>query len=277
MPLGAVHTGDAPAVVANEVERFNLRIRFQPPLTGPLTPDRVSLVPLTGPAPFLSPLFPTRMPPIKVALADDHTLFRKGIVSLISAFPGYQVILEVPNGSELTKHLSASFYPDIVLLDITMPGMDGYQTASWLKEHYPQVKVLALSMYEDEEAIIKMLKLGARGYIPKDAEPEELQDALSCVMNKGFYHSDLVHNALLSTIGGGKEERGEPHEELSKREMEFLQYVCTELTYKVIATRMGVALSTVDGYREALFEKLKVTCRTGLVIYAIKNEIVKLD
>ena len=139
----------------------------------------------------------------KIVLVDDHKLFRKGIVELVNGFPGYTVVWEANNGKEFTEALPKSPLPDIVLLDITMPEMDGYETAAWLREHYPDLKVLALSMYDQEEAIIKMLTLGARGYILKDADPTELETAFHNLMDSGFYHSALVSGALVIISGKG--------------------------------------------------------------------------
>ncbi|CAN5793469.1 response regulator transcription factor [soil metagenome] len=214
----------------------------------------------------------------KIVLVDDHKLFRKGIVELVNGFPGYTVAWEANNGKEFTEALPKGPLPDIVLLDITMPEMDGYETAAWLREHYPDLKVLALSMYDQEEAIIKMLTLGARGYILKDADPAELETAFHELMDSGFYHSPLVSGALVHNfrkgLGNGGKKGGPVH--LNERETEFLKLASTELTYKEIADRMCLATRTIDGYREALFEKLQVKSRTGLVLYAIRTGIVKV-
>lgn len=214
--------------------------------------------------------------PIKIALVDDHKLFRKGMVELINGFPGFTVMGEANNGLEFTQILSADSAPDIVVLDITMPLMDGYETALWLKQHYPEIKVLALSMYDHEEAIIKMLKLGAKGYILKDADPSELKNALHDVAKKGFYYSELVSGALVHNIHNSAKDHRTGVVPLNDRETEFLCLACTELTYKEIADKMCLATRTIDGYREALFDKLQVKNRIGLVLYAIRHGIVKV-
>jgi len=168
--------------------------------------------------------------------------------------------------------------PDIVLLDINMPEMDGYETAQWLKQHHPDVKVLALSMYDNETSIIRMLKSGARGYILKDSEPGELKAALRALEEKGFYYSDLVSGKLMHAINKMEDENGNLKNivPLNERETDFLTYACTELTYKEIAEKMFLSPRTIDGYRDALFEKLNVKTRVGLVMYAIKNGIVRI-
>ena len=164
--------------------------------------------------------------------------------------------------------------PNIVLLDINMPVMDGYATAAWIKTNYPEIKVLALSMYDDEEAIIKMLKNGARGYILKDSHPSELKAAIESLASKGFYYSEMVTGRLMRTI---MDENGKAGEDgLSERESEFLKLAATEMTYKEIAEQMHLSPRTIDGYRDALFEKLSIKSRVGLVLYAIKNGIVKI-
>ncbi len=215
---------------------------------------------------------------IKVVIVDDHKLFRKGMAGLLGNFKNCNVLYEANNGEELTRHISAKNCPDIVILDINMPVMDGYETATWLKKNFPKMKILALSMNDSEEAIIKMLRAGANGYILKDAEPEELQMALKEVMNKGFYHSDMVSGALINNINKETDNALKNKElpQLNERENEFLKLACTELTYKEIADKMFVAPRTVDGYREALFEKLNVKNRVGLVLYAIKHKKVKI-
>ena len=210
---------------------------------------------------------------IKVALVDDHKLFRKGMVELVNNFTGYTVIWEANNGLELIQKFQSEEAPDVVLLDINMPEMDGYETAAWLKENYPKVLVLTLSMYDHEEAIIKMLRVGAKGHILKDADPQELQTALQALVKKGFYYSELVSGTLLNSLNRDADNNKRTAElvKLNDRESEFLKLACTELTYKEIADKMCLAPRTIDGYREALFEKLQVKSRIGLVLYAIKT------
>ena len=215
---------------------------------------------------------------VKITIVDDHKLFRKGMVGLMNNFKNCKVVCEANHGEELTRLISSSACPDIVILDINMPVMDGYETAVWLKKNFPQIKILALSMNDSEESIIKMLRAGANGYILKDVDPDELENAINELVLKGFYHSDMVSEALLNnmnavsgTVMGGREASG-----LNDRESEFLRLACTELTYKEIAEKMGVAPRTVDGYREVLFEKLDVKNRVGLVLYAIKNKKIQV-
>ena len=205
-----------------------------------------------------------------IALVDDHALFRKGITELINDFPGYEVALEADNGKDLTRKLNGSHTIDIAVLDINMKEMNGYETARWLQDNFPDIRILALSMYDDEMAVIKMLKAGAKGYLLKDASPQQFKIALDDLINKGYHQSDLMSEVLLKQLG-------RPDEVLNERELEFLKFSCTELTYKEIADRMSLSPRTIDGYRESLFDKLKVKNRVGLVMYAIKHGLVQVD
>jgi len=212
-----------------------------------------------------------------IVLVDDHVLLRNGLASLIKDL-GHEVLFEADNGQEFTQKLKPGSLPDIVLLDINMPEMDGYETAQWLKINHSDVKVLALSMYDNENAIIRMLKCGAKGYILKDSEPAELKAAVEALISKGYYYSDLVSGKLIHAINKIDDEGSDINtmSNLNERETDFLKYSCTELTYKEIADKMFVSPRTIDGYRDALFEKLHVKTRVGLVMYAIKNGIVQV-
>jgi two-component system invasion response regulator UvrY len=213
---------------------------------------------------------------IKVALADDHILLRKGLAGVVDSFGDYAVLFEADNGQHFTQQIKKHGEPDIVLMDINMPEMDGYATAQWIKQHYPLVNVIALSMYDNENAIIRMFKAGAKGYILKDSEPPELKKALDSVHQKGYYYSELVTGRLIHSINKMDDEKGEIKtlNELNDREIEFLKHACSEMTYKEIAEKMHLSPRTIDGYRDTLFEKLEIKTRVGLVMYAIKNSIV---
>ncbi|MBS4064866.1 MAG: response regulator transcription factor [Chitinophagaceae bacterium] len=215
---------------------------------------------------------------ISVALADDHVLLRKGLASVVNNFGDYEVLFEADNGRHFTEQIKKYGEPQLVLMDINMPEMDGYSTTQWLREHYPLVNVLALSMYDNETAIIKMFKAGAKGYILKDSEPPELKRALDAVHTKGFYYSELVTGHLIHSINNMDEKKGSLQQQqmLNERETDFLKLACTEMTYKEIADKMFLSPRTIDGYRDALFEKLNVKTRVGLVMYAIKNGIVSV-
>jgi len=211
---------------------------------------------------------------IKVALVDDHKLFRKGLAELINNFPGYIVSGDFEDGSELKKGLGINNDPDIILLDINMPELTGYEIAAWLKEVHPQIKVLALSMNGNETSILRMVKAGARGYILKDVDPSELKLALDLVIHKGYYHSELFSTTLVNNYRANFDSSNSSN--LNDKEIKFLELACSELTYKEIADRMNLSPRTIDGYRESLFEKLNIKSRVGLVMFAIKNNIVSV-
>jgi DNA-binding NarL/FixJ family response regulator len=212
---------------------------------------------------------------IRVAVADDHSLLRQALAKLINSFENFVVLFEANNGNEIKARLTKHIIPDIVLLDVNMPDMDGYETAQWLHQNYPQVKVLALSMFSDENIIIRMLKLGAKGYILKNAEPEELKEALTSVLEKDFYLSEYISGKIVSGLNKDLDRPGD-RVSLTEKEKELLKWICTEMTYKDIAAKMFVSPRTLDDYRNNLFEKLKVKTRVGLVLYAIRNRIVEI-
>lgn len=213
-----------------------------------------------------------------IVLVDDHVLLRNGLAELVKSL-GHIVLFEADNGKQFVEKLTTKLIPDLVLMDINMPEMDGFETTQWLKQNHPDVKVLALSMYDNETSIIRMLKCGAKGYILKDSEPTELKAAIEDIMNKGFYYSDLVSGKLMHAINKLDDNNDglKSLVPLNDRETDFLKYTCSELTYKEIADKMFVSPRTIDGYRDTLFEKLHVKTRVGLVMYAIKNGIVNIN
>ncbi len=211
-----------------------------------------------------------------IALVDDHRLLRTGLATLLHEL-GHEVLFEAGNGIECLEKLKKGADPQVLLLDISMPQMDGYETAAWVRQHRGDIKILALSMYDDEYAIIKMLRNGVRGYVLKDADPGELKRAIHDLLQKGFFYSDRVNGMLLHNIHNEDSKTGTSGApKLNTRETEFLRNVCTEMTYKEIADKMCVSPRTIDGYRDDLFEKLVVKSRVGLVLFAIKNGIVKI-
>ena len=210
----------------------------------------------------------------KVVIVDDHLLFAGSLEKLVNTFSGFKVLYHAKNGVALQQKFKLeSELPDVILLDINMPVMNGFETMEWLSENHPNIKVLALSMEDDEQVILKMLRKGANGYLLKDIHPEKLKVALNEVIEKGYYHSDKVAETLLHSL--------QPKNEIKERflkenEITFLKLACTEMTYKEIAEEMNLSPKTIDGYRNDLFRNLNIKNRVGLVIYALKNNLFKV-
>jgi DNA-binding NarL/FixJ family response regulator len=213
-----------------------------------------------------------------IALVDDHVLLRNGLASLIQTFEGYTVLFQADNGKDFIEQMSTHTLPDIILLDVTMPEMNGFETAAWLNKNKPSVKILVLSMMDNESAVISMLKEGARGYILKDSKPAVFKQALDSIRDTGYFLNDLVGKKMLHFIANKGKIGDEitPTASLSQKEIEFLQLVCSEMAYKQIADAMNVGIRAVDYYRDELFKKLNVETRVGLVLFAIKNGYYKL-
>ncbi|TFF33371.1 response regulator transcription factor [Mucilaginibacter psychrotolerans] len=213
---------------------------------------------------------------MNIAIVDDHVLFRRSLKVLIELFSGYKVTHDASHGQDLIRQLTPANLPDIVLMDINMPVMDGYATTHWLRNNHPAIKVLALSTMDAEAAIIKMIKSGACGYVLKDAEPAELRMAFEEVMSRGYFYNELVTRKVMRSVGLLADANGSvgTFANLTERELELLKYICTELTYKEIADKMFLSARTVEGYRDNLCEKLNLKSRVGLAMYAIKNQIV---
>lgn len=210
---------------------------------------------------------------IKIALADDHTLIRKSIRNMLEQ-DDFQVICEASNGKELIERIVSSV-PDVVIMDISMPLMDGVQATHWLKNNLPEVRVLALSMMDDDTSVIRMIRAGARGYVLKDIEPRELRKAIRDIATKGYYYSELVSGKVIQALHDQEEMNyTDQLSKITERELEFVKLCCSELSYKQIAGAMNVSPRTVDGYRDAVFAKLDIKTRIGLVLFAVKLKLI---
>jgi len=214
--------------------------------------------------------------PISIAIADDHNLLAEALSDLIRKFDNYDVLFVAENGRDLLTRLQRGPLPDIALIDVNMPEMDGYETAAQLRQLYPTVRVLALSMTDREEDIVRMVRNGAKGYLLKGCRSSELRRALNEVMEKGFYYSEFLTHQLIRSLNT-PESAGPPVGfKLNGREHDFLKMACSELTYNEIADRMCVSPRTVDGYREVVFQKMGVRTRVGMVMKAVRHGLVEL-
>jgi two-component system invasion response regulator UvrY len=215
--------------------------------------------------------------PVKIGLVDDHILIRDALAIVIKSFGEFDVSLFAENGRDFIEKLNNANIPEILILDLNMPEMNGHETIHWLLKNHPEIKILVLSMY-DAESLIHLIKLGVRGFVKKGAPPAELKNALQSILTTGTYCSQTVTSrlfALMKDLGTKNAYWGTVI--LNECEIEFLKHVATELTYKEIAQKMKVSPRTVDNYRDALFLKLNVKSRVGLAVYAIKSGIVTLN
>lgn len=211
----------------------------------------------------------------QVVIVDDHLLFASSLENLIQTFEGYNVLFKAGNGVELQTLLSQqALKPNVILLDVNMPVMNGLETIQWLKKNHPDYKVLVLSMEDDENQILKMIRAGAKGYLLKDIDPDDLKIALDQVIEKGFYYTEKINEILMDVVHGKSLPKAEDN--FKENEITFIKLACSEMTYKEIADQMNLSPKTIDGYRQELFSKLNIKNRVGLVMYAIKNNIVDI-
>ena len=210
----------------------------------------------------------------KIAIVDDHTLFARSLEQLIISLGDFSVLHISKNGKDFQKQLQTTVaIPDLVLLDINMPVMDGFETALWLKNYHPDIHVLALSMEDDELTIIKMIHNGAKGYLLKDTPPATLKLAITEIMTHGFYHSDLVANTLVHAF---TKKQDVIELDLKANELKFIKLAATDKTYKEIADIMHLSPKTIDGYRQDIFRRYEIKNRVGMVLFAIKNGLVEV-
>lgn len=214
---------------------------------------------------------------IKVAMVDDHILLRNALSSLIDNTGKCKVIYEASNGKELIEKIKKDNYPDVVIMDLNMPVMDGQEAAIYLQKEHPEIKVLMLTMYDSDLALIRLLKAGVKGFMKKDIHPKELLHAIQSVYTEGYYYSSHTSSKLAGLFRDANEKTN-PLEKimLSDAEIEFLKYVCTEMTYKEIAFKLSLNPRAIDGMRDNLFTKLDVKSRVGLAMYAIRHGIVSI-
>ena len=212
---------------------------------------------------------------IRIALVDDHQLLREALANTIGSFDDCRVCLSADNGKDLMEKIHTVILPDLIILDINMPEMDGYDTAAWLRDNYPSVPLIILTMYDSEIALLRLLKAGVRAFLKKNTHPRELYHAIRAVLDTGCYYPYNGIGKLSRTMRAmGNRENLQPAG-LSENELTFLKFSSTEMTYKEIAQKMYISPRTIDNYRDSLFDKLDVRSRVGLAMYAIKNGLVR--
>jgi two-component system invasion response regulator UvrY len=212
---------------------------------------------------------------VRIALADDHVLLRTALATLINNFGGFNVIWQAGTGKEVVDNIQKKLVPEIIVLDLNMPIMNGFETAKWLQNNSPEVAILMLTMYDSELTLIQLLQAGVKGFLKKDVHPAELKFALSSVVECGYYYSNHTTGKLVSLFRNSSNNCQAVYKSiLNEQEMKFLSLACSDLTYKQIAHSMGLNPRSVDTLRDQMFIKLQVKSRVGLAIVAIKHGVV---
>lgn len=214
---------------------------------------------------------------IRIAIADDEALFRKGLQHLIEDFEGMEVILEADNGRHLLDQLAvADVPPDVLLLDMNMPEMNGVEAAKALQKQYPSIRIIVLSTYYSKKFIINMIELGASSYLPKNSLPEEVEKTIQEVYEKNFSYTDKVMAVIRENMIKKTKPRPVFTVDLTSRETEILQLICEQYTATEIGEKLFISPRTVEGHRNNLLQKLNCRNTAGLVVYAIQNQVVNI-
>jgi DNA-binding NarL/FixJ family response regulator len=212
---------------------------------------------------------------INIAIADDYKIFREGIKKCIASDKNMIVVLEADNGEDLVNNIDTT-KPDVIIMDLKMPIMDGMEATQLIRKKYPDLKVLVVTMYDDDKFIIHLMEIGANGYLLKNAEPDEIRKAIYAVKENGYYFNDLVNKALLKklVIKTNIKPSFNQNVELSERELEVLKLICEEKTATEIAKEIFLSPRSVEGIRQRLIEKIGVRNTAGLVMFAVKSGII---
>ncbi|MBL7930249.1 MAG: response regulator transcription factor [Bacteroidia bacterium] len=217
--------------------------------------------------------------PKHIYLVDDHVIIRNGLQELVEKLGPYKVTHQFDNGRDLLDSLASGKRPDLIIMDQSMPQMNGHEVMQNFREKGIQVPVLMLTLNEDEDLIIQLFRLGVRGYLKKNCNASQLGSAIEHIVSSGYYHNEFLTLSLQNNaVENKKGEQDLILEQLTAREKEFLRLVCheKEYTYEQIADKMGVQHRTVDGYREAIFEKFRIKSKTGLVLFVLKHRLFDL-
>lgn len=204
-----------------------------------------------------------------IVIVDDHILIAEALATMIGTIPNFDILYVCSSGQELMHRFKQPRnIPDLVILDVQMPGMDGYQVAEWLTADHPEIIILALSMQDDDDKIIRMIRSGAKGYLLKSIRQKDLAHALVTVVKEGIFYNTQVSKVLANNYS----KKEVTQKELSEKEKELLPHLCTDLTYKEIAARLSLSPRTIEGYANSIMEKLNVHNRIGLILLASRKQ-----
>ncbi|MFC0516783.1 response regulator [Mucilaginibacter angelicae] len=215
------------------------------------------------------------MKPIKIAIADDYTIYRDGLKIGLTQDENLEVMLEAADGEDLIMGIETNM-PDVIIMDLKMPVMDGMEATKFIKKKYPDMKILVVTMYDDEKFVIHLMEIGANGYLLKNAEAEEIRKAIYSVHETGYYFNNIVSNALLKklVIKGNIKPSFKEGVELTEREQDVLKLICAEKTANEMGKQLFLSPRSVEGIRQRLIDKVGVRNTAGLVMFAVKNGII---
>ena len=216
------------------------------------------------------------IPKIKVGVVDDQHLFRQGLISLLKEYPEIQISLEAADGKELLNKLNSGDLPDVLLLDIEMPIMNGIEALKRIREKKINVKVIIITMHDEEEVVMHLIENGANGFLPKNEDIENVMEAIFSVHENGYYFNDKFSKAMLKNLMNN--EKIKPKflpESLNDIELEVVQSICDELTNKEIAVKLNLSNRTIEGYRERILKKIGAKNTAGIVMYALKYKLIQ--
>ena len=217
---------------------------------------------------------PSNKTPITIGIIDDHELFRKGLVSLFDEYPEIKVVLEAGHGLELLDKLK-SIQPDVILMDIEMPYLNGIEATLAVRKKYANIKILPLTMHNEEEFVIHLMERGANGFLLKDYGIETILDAIFSVHETGYYFNDKVSKAMIKNLVKGKIISPTfQNQSLTERELAIVRLICAENNSKEIGEKLCMSARTVEGIREDLLKKIGAKNIAGIVMYAMKHNLV---
>ena len=216
-------------------------------------------------------------PKIKIAIADDHTIFRRGMVSLLENNNDFEVVLQAANGQELVDALEET-QPQVIFMDLQMPVLDGMKATKQIKTDFPHIKIIVISMHDEAQFVIHLMELGANGYLLKDADPDEVENAVYTVVNEDYYYGafllKVMHNRMVNKPTKKVIPNFAMQIELSEREVEVLQHLCEGTTAGHIAEKIYLSSRTVEGHKNRIMEKTGTKNIAGLVAWAVRNGVV---